>query len=186
MFKCRICSGTPFSTLFGFGDSMEHTSPKNVGSDTEDVTSTAQNADELSNIDSEDLNELRSAEEVAFLVKAWDAYVHERAKALWKTPAKRYSILASIAKECDKRDDPVLGNDITCVKWKGKYEDDYPIIYVNKPDENVDSSTYVNRMLVFLFADQESYEKIDKTRYKAFEMVCGNKWCINLTHISLC
>lgn len=35
----------------------------------------------------------RSAEEVAYVVKAWDTYVHERAKALWKTPARRYSIL---------------------------------------------------------------------------------------------
>lgn len=34
-------------------------------------------------------------------------------------------------------------------------------------------------------ADQQSYEQIDKEHYRAFEMACGNSWCINLTHISL-
>lgn len=179
----------PFANLFGMGESNDEQETDNVHRRTSFDDDFSPSLDgsvaNYSASEGADMRARRSVEEVSYVVKAWDTYVHERAKALWKTPAKRYSILSSIAKECERTDDPILGNDVSCVRWHGPMEDNYPIITVNRPGESHGSTTYVNRMLVFLFADQQSYEQIDKELYKAFEMACGNKWCINLTHISL-
>lgn len=176
----------PFANLFGLGeddnDDNEHCRRNRDDDYSPSLDGSIAN---YSASEGGEMHVKRSAEEVAYVVKAWDTYVHERAKALWKTPARRYSILSCIAKECARSDDPVLGNDVSCVRWNGPMEDNYPVITVTRPGESKGSTTYVNRMLVFLFADQQSYEQIDKEHYRAFEMACGNSWCINLTHISL-
>ncbi|GFE55092.1 hypothetical protein BaOVIS_024960 [Babesia ovis] len=201
MFKCRVCSIVPFASFLGLVEPGEEDDKRGGRHQTRyDEDASPSMDDSLSSCsasESEAARDHRSAEEVAYLVKAWDTYVHERAKSLWKTPAKRYSILgtvstatsnpfsASIAKDCSRSDDPVLGNDVSCVRWHGATEDGNPVISVSRPGESKGSSTYVSRMLVFLFADQQSYELIDKEPYRAFEMACGNKWCVNLTHISL-
>ncbi|XP_952597.1 uncharacterized protein TA16085 [Theileria annulata] len=188
MFRCKACSGTPFAAFFGLDEPDEDkqkTSDEVVESETDDGALSPRNPDELSNDEQEKLNEPRNAEEVTYLAKIYNTYVHERAKILWKNESTRIQILKEIAMGCCKNDDPVLGNDIQCVKWVGDFHDEYPVIHIQEPKETMKKRTYVSRMLVFLFADEESYQKIDVNKYTPFTMVCGNKWCVNLTHIML-
>ncbi|GBE60960.1 hypothetical protein, conserved [Babesia ovata] len=171
MFKCRVCSIVPFASFLGLVESNEDDDNLHVrrrGSCDDDFTPSVNGSQaSYSASESEAARDRRSAEEVAYLVKAWDTYVHERAKALWKTPAKRYSILASIAKECGRADDPVLGNDVACVRWYGDTEDGNPVITVSRPGEAKGSTTYVSRMLVFLFAGEQPMRKESRLRRSA-------------------
>ncbi|CDR93870.1 hypothetical protein, conserved [Babesia bigemina] len=189
MFKCRVCSIVPFASFLGLFESDDDDENKHVrksgGSDCDSTPSAIASETPHSVAESEVERDRRSAEEVAYLVKSWDTYVHERAKAMYKTPAKRYSILASIAKGCGRADDPILGNDVACVRWYGDTEDGNPVISYSSTGDAKGKITYVTRMMVFLFADQQSYEIIDKAGCRSFKMACGNRWCINLTHISL-
>ena len=45
--------------------------------------------------------------------------------------------------------------------------------------------TYVNRILAFIFATDESFTKLMELPKTPFRMWCGNQLCINLAHISL-
>ncbi|ORM41800.1 DNA replication licensing factor MCM6 [Babesia sp. Xinjiang] len=160
MFKCRVCSIVPFASFLGLVETGEDDDKphvrRQVSYDDDLSPSMDGSVTSCSVSDNEAARDRRSAEEVAYLVKAWDTYVHERAKALWKTPAKRYSILAGIAKDCARSDDPVLGNDVSCVRWHGATDNGNPVITVSRPGEAKGSTTYVSRMLVFLFAGMDS------------------------------
>ncbi|GIX63551.1 DNA replication licensing factor MCM6 [Babesia caballi] len=189
MFKCRVCSIVPFASFLGLiGAEEEDDEPHlNRRLSREDDFSPSLNGSDAScaSYKEDAAPGRRSAEEIAYLVKAWDACTHERAKAFWKTPAQRYAILSSIAKGCARSDDPVTGVDGPCVRWYGAMQDDYPVIPIRRPGDTKDSMSYVNRMLVFFFADAQSFEQIDKEVYRAFKMHCGNRWCVSVTHILL-
>ncbi|EAN32400.2 hypothetical protein TpMuguga_02g00114 [Theileria parva strain Muguga] len=188
MFRCKACSGTPFAAFFGLDETEEENQKKSdeeVESETDDEALSPRNPDDLSNDESGKTNGPRNSEEVVYLAKIYNTYVHDRAKNLWKDENTRIQILKELAVGCGKNDDPVLGSDIQCVKWIGDFHEEFPIIHISDPNETMKKRTYVNRMLVFLFADAESYSKIDANKYTPFSMVCGNKWCVNLTHIML-
>lgn len=54
-----------------------------------------------------------------------------------------------------------------------------------KPGESSESSTYVNRLLVFIFATPESFEQSLRLPKQPFKMACGDQLCVNLHHILL-
>merc|ERR1712129_66367 len=54
-----------------------------------------------------------------------------------------------------------------------------------KPGEEVESVTYINRILSFIFAEEESFELLMRLPKEPFSMNCGNQLCIHLSHISV-
>ncbi|CDJ61289.1 hypothetical protein, conserved [Eimeria maxima] len=92
-----------------------------------------------------------------------------------------------IARGVHRGYDPVLGDDKQCVVWYGDLseDDNLPVIRMVKPGETQESQTYVNRTLVFLYADEESFNELQEKPKKAFTMACANPLCVNLTHIAL-
>jgi hypothetical protein len=55
-----------------------------------------------------------------------------------------------------------------------------------KPGEDEESVTYVNRILSFAFAAEESFEWLMRLPKKTpFKMSCGNQLCIHIGHISV-
>lgn len=47
------------------------------------------------------------------------------------------------------------------------------------------SSTYVNRILSFIFATDDSFTELQRLPQAPFKMSCGFQRCINLAHVSL-
>lgn len=121
------------------------------------------------------------------LCRAWEHYVHPRAREFWQTSEARIEILQKIARGVHRGYDPVLGDDKQCVVWYGDLseDDNLPVIRMVKPGETQESQTYVNRTLVFLYADEESFNELQEKPKKAFTMACANPLCVNLTHIAL-
>nr|CEL64517.1 TPA: hypothetical protein BN1204_004140 [Neospora caninum Liverpool] len=191
MWNCRVCSSSPFASLFGFGSSSDDDKKKkkrggSTGTDASYSTSEGESV-YTDRYTSQETFEPRSPEEIATLCRAWEYYVHPRAKEFWQTSEARMEILKKIAAGVHRDYDPVLGDDRQCVIWYGDLsEDDHlPVIRMVKPGESQESQTYVNRTLVFLYADEESFNELQEKPKKAFTMACGNPMCVNLTHIAL-
>ncbi|CDJ49115.1 cyclin, putative [Eimeria brunetti] len=136
---------------------------------------------------SQETFEPRSPEEMEALCRAWEHYVHPRAREFWQTSEARMEILQKIARGVHRGYDPVLGDDKQCVVWYGDLSEDdqLPVIRMVKPGETQESQTYVNRTLVFLYADEESFNELQEKPKRAFTMACANPLCVNLTHIAL-
>lgn len=66
-----------------------------------------------------------------------------------------------IANGITKNDDPILGDDYACVFWFGdkNKNDNCPIISVKKGNDNIETITYVNRVLIFLYAGLDRPKK---------------------------
>lgn len=96
-------------------------------------------------------------------------------------------VLLQLARGIDKKDDPVLGVDDQCVYWYGDVANDgnQAAIRMVKPGEETESVTYVNRLLAFLFATDESFEQLMQLPKQPFAMSCGDQLCVHLAHISL-
>ena len=45
--------------------------------------------------------------------------------------------------------------------------------------------TYVNRVLAFIFATDESFDQLMRLPKEPFKMSCSDQLCVNLAHISL-
>ena len=43
---------------------------------------------------------------------------------------------------------------------------------------------FVNRLIVFLFATDDSFDKLMKLPKEPFPMSCGDQLCLNVKHIS--
>ncbi|SIO73413.1 conserved Plasmodium protein, unknown function [Babesia microti strain RI] len=179
MSKCRICSSTPFGSLFNMllGDN----------SNVYDSNGALNSPDFIFAENLSDEEEDRTTEELQILIKAWETYVHSRALQCWKSPDDIYKILELIARGCGNKSDPILGGDNNCVIWRGELskDGDDPIITFKTSGSTTFSHSYVNRVLVFLYADEESFQLLQTKPKEAFKMQCGNKLCINLTHISM-
>jgi len=95
-------------------------------------------------------------------------------------------ILMQILQGVDKNQEPVLGED-ECVYWYGDCTSDssQAVLKMTKPGERDESVTYVNRVLAFIFATDESFEALMKLPKHAFTMTCSDQLCVNLKHISL-
>ncbi|TRY53205.1 Uncharacterized protein CTYZ_00003978 [Cryptosporidium tyzzeri] len=188
MFSCfRSCSESPFCLLFGFKEEKSN----NYGTDR------SQRALSSKMSEASDVNEKkkkqkqlfnrRTADEVLTICRSWENYIHPRAKDFWKSSEQVYEILSNIASNIDRSDDPITSGEEQCVRWHGELEaeDGAPVIRILKPGETDECQTYVNRILAFLYADDESFLELQKKPPVAFKNVCEDPICINLTHISL-
>eukprot|EP00923_Selenidium_pygospionis_P019201 GHVN01033617.1.p1 GENE.GHVN01033617.1~~GHVN01033617.1.p1 ORF type:complete len:199 (+),score=15.79 GHVN01033617.1:116-712(+) len=184
MWNCRACSSSPFQAFFGGGAEGKSKSKKSKSEISRTDVETADGASSYTQLTFVEPSEL----EVELKCKAWENYVHQRAKMFWGTGGQIHHLLKSIARSVDKRDDPVLSDDPEhCVIWHGEVtEDGFPVVELKKPDEPNPQPTYVSRTLVFLYADEEAYEELRTKPHKApFPMACRERLCVNLTHISL-
>ncbi|KAH7649132.1 hypothetical protein FG379_003697 [Cryptosporidium bovis] len=187
MFSCfRSCSDSPFCLLFGF---KEEKTTKNYGSDRSHraLSSKVSVSSEKSNRRRKHHFEKRTPDEVLTACRAWENYIHPRAKDFWKSSEQVYEILSSIANNIERDDDPITNGDEQCVRWHGELsaDDGSPVIRIMKPGETDECQTYVNRILVFLYADDESFLELQRKPLTVFKNACEDPLCINLNHISL-
>eukprot|EP00922_Rhytidocystis_sp_ex-Travisia-forbesii_P023415 GHVS01034339.1.p1 GENE.GHVS01034339.1~~GHVS01034339.1.p1 ORF type:complete len:199 (+),score=31.04 GHVS01034339.1:223-819(+) len=196
MFKCRSCANTPFAAFFGLNGDEEETPPKKKAGKRSEGGRNSNYAESEggSTTRTEDF-EPRGPEEMKLLTRGWENYVHPRAKKMWSSGGQLHRILDNIARGCNRSDDPVLGDDQQCVEWHGDYsaEEGLPVMMILQPvtKEGMEDSeefeevlSHVNRVLVFLYADDSSFSELEN-RTEPLIMACGNKNCVNLTHISL-
>lgn len=129
----------------------------------------------------------RTDEEVTAVIREWEQYAHPRAKEFFSSPEMLHEVLTQLAKGIDRNDDPVLGPDEKCVFWYGDVTKDdlQAAIRMVKPGEQQESVTYVNRVLAFVFATDDSFEQLMKLPKEPFKMSCGDQLCVHLAHISL-
>lgn len=135
-----------------------------------------------------DTFERREALDIESLVRSWEPYVHPRAREFFPTNDMLLQVLTQIAKSVNKSEDPILGSDSDCCHWFGEVTKDDPqqaCIRMVKPGESTESTTFVNRVLVFIFATDESFELLMKLPKEPFRMTCCDQLCINLNHISV-
>eukprot|EP00913_Durusdinium_trenchii_P015000 g14070.t1 len=106
----------------------------------------------------------RSGEEVTMAVKQWARHAHPRANDFFASPEQLHEVLTQLAQGIDREDDPILGPDDKCVYWYGDVtkEDLQAAIRMVKPGESAESVTFVNRVLAFIFATDESFNKLMK------------------------
>jgi len=190
MWNCRVCSNTPFASFFGFPDSSKELSKnkKQARTSSEISSNSYETRDSpvKGAVHLKDSWEPRSPPEILTLCSSWEEYVHPRAKEFWTTSESLHQILASIARGVDKLEDPIFGGEERCVIWHGEYGDDgLPVMRIKKPKMSQEALNFVNRTLVFLYADEESFEELRGKPKGAFAMACNNPRCVNLTHISL-
>mmetsp|Transcript_98014 Transcript_98014/g.277534 ORF Transcript_98014/g.277534 Transcript_98014/m.277534 type:complete len:211 (-) Transcript_98014:80-712(-) len=202
LFQCRICSTDVFGQLFGGDEDPEDESAIEPWKDSRMKNSSR-------------AFRRRSEEEVRITVREWEKYVHPRALEYFRAPGKLQEVLGRMARSLDKTDDPVQGCDDYCVRWRGETmkgpspssdnesEDDMvashdsydfvgdhrhrrqAIFRMVKPGDNQETVTYVNRILAFAFAADESFEELMKLPKQPFRMSCGNQLCVHIAHISI-
>ena len=71
--------------------------------------------------------------------------------------------------------------------WYGPVSKDnteQAIIELTKPGESSRTPTFVNRLLTFIFATDESFDRLQRLSKEPFRMVCGDQLCVNIKHIS--
>mmetsp|Transcript_68166 Transcript_68166/g.158195 ORF Transcript_68166/g.158195 Transcript_68166/m.158195 type:complete len:188 (+) Transcript_68166:96-659(+) len=178
MFQCRMCSENPFATLFGQPQQKEQADKKKSKKPPARKPSSRRN---------EAAWQARSEEELKEVIKQWEQYAHPRAREFFTSPEMLQEVLMQLAKGIDKNDDPVLGSDDKCVYWYGDVtkDDMQAAIRMVKPGETSESVTYVNRVLAFIFATDESFEQLMRLPKEPFKMSCGDPLCVHLAHISL-
>lgn len=132
--------------------------------------------------------ERRTSDEITSLVATWEPYVHPRAREFFPSHDMLLQVLTQIARGLHKSEDPVLGGDAQCFHWYGEVTKDEPqqaCIRMVKPGESSESTTFVNRVLVFVFATDESFEQLMRLPKEPFRMTCSDQLCVNLSHISV-
>lgn len=129
----------------------------------------------------------RNPEDIKACVRAWEQYAHPRAREFFPSREMLDSVLEQLARGIHKEDDPVLGDDTKCVYWYGDVtkDDQQAAIKMVKPGETGESITYVNRVLAFIFATDESFDHLMRLPKEPFKMSCNDQLCVNLAHISL-
>jgi len=179
VFPCRICAENPFTAIFG-GPSQQ-AEEKQKKSKKKTSSSSRQSGRNAANFNP------RSEAEIDAAVKQWLQYAHPRARDFFTTPQQLEEVLREIAKGTDKNDDPILGPEEKNVYWHGDVtkDDQQAAIRMVKPGEAEESVTYVNRVLAFIFATDESFEKLMQLPKEPFKMSSGDQLDIHLAHISL-
>ena len=132
--------------------------------------------------------EPRDLEGLKKLVTSWEPFVHPRAREFFPSQEILVQVLTQLAQAINKDEDPILGGEENCVHWYGEVTKDAPVaqaaIRMMKPGESSESVTFVNRVLVFVFATDDSFEQLMKLPKEPFKTVCGEQLCVNLNHIS--
>eukprot|EP00440_Ansanella_granifera_P009371 gb/GFBE01010155.1/.p1 GENE.gb/GFBE01010155.1/~~gb/GFBE01010155.1/.p1 ORF type:complete len:184 (+),score=46.02 gb/GFBE01010155.1/:1-552(+) len=181
MFQCRICTENPFSAMMGGGDKSDKSKNKSKRAPEKDRHRVSASKRDFK------AYQARSDEEVAAVIKEWAKYAHPRAKEFFTSPDQLDEVLTQLARGTDKNDDPILGPDDKCVYWYGDVtkDDSQAAIKMVKPGEQSESVTYVNRVLAFVFATDDSFERLMQLPKEPFKMSCGDQLCVHLAHISL-
>eukprot|EP00930_Biecheleria_cincta_P098687 TRINITY_DN90339_c0_g1_i1.p2 TRINITY_DN90339_c0_g1~~TRINITY_DN90339_c0_g1_i1.p2 ORF type:complete len:189 (+),score=40.62 TRINITY_DN90339_c0_g1_i1:86-652(+) len=186
MFQCRICAENPFNTLFG--GQAPAKGEKDSKKKKEKAGAVAGSAGRRSVSQRDEVAfKVRTAKEVDALIAEWVQYTHPRAKDFFSDQEDMESVLREVAEGIDRCFDPILGSDDQCVYWYGNVTKDdlQAAIRMVKPGDNSESVTYVNRVLAFIFATDESFERLMKLPKEPFRMSCGDQLCVHLAHISL-
>jgi hypothetical protein len=180
MFNCRICTDSPLLSAL-FGTQKASTQPE-----TSSRASTRAPSVQRKRRDPEAFA-ARDLEATQALVQSWESFVHPRAREFFPTPELLLTVLTQIAKSVNTGEDPILGDSSTCVHWYGEVTKDEPAqaaIRMIKPGETAESVTFVNRVLVFIFATDDSFSELMKLPKEPFKMICGDQLCCSLHHIS--
>jgi len=129
----------------------------------------------------------RTDAEIKAIVDKWENYAHPRAREFFNSTDMLRGVLVQLAKGTDKSQDPILGSEDKCVFWQGEVtkEDLQAAIKMIKPGETEETVTYVNRVLAFIFATDDSFEALMQLPKEPFKMSCGDQLCVHLAHISL-
>lgn len=129
-------------------------------------------------------HECRTEAEVEELVQHWKRYVHPRAREFCNLD----EVLANIASQLPRGEDPVTGPGTSCVFWRGDTELNEAGVYESVT--TVDwihgrKQVFTNRLLVFLFATTESMNFLMTLPKRPFLMGCQHQLCLNLAHLDM-
>jgi hypothetical protein len=118
--------------------------------------------------------------------RTWETYVHPRAREYFTSHEALVVALTTIAKNINADEDPILHSTDECVTWYGPVSDSNPPQAVLELDDSASGKkpTFVNRLLAYVFATDESFEALMKLPKAPFVMACGDQLCINVKHIS--
>mmetsp|Transcript_3742 Transcript_3742/g.9547 ORF Transcript_3742/g.9547 Transcript_3742/m.9547 type:complete len:185 (-) Transcript_3742:123-677(-) len=182
MFQCRMCAENPFLGMFGDDPPPKEKKSKKQKDD-------QWSRDKKSNSGKSrgaEVHKARTEEEASALVTKWLQYAHPRAYEIFAADSLE-NVLKEMALAIDREDDPVLGDGSKCVFWYGEVtaKDNQAALRIMKPGESEESVTFVNRLLAYIFATDESFEHLMQLPKEAFRMRCGDQLCICLGHISL-
>jgi len=175
MFHCRMCSENPFVRMFVPEEGREDT--------TKEKKSQSKHRPKKGTATFKP----RSEEAMQELLDIWAQYVHPRARDSFGSPEELNDVLIQLAISIHETEDPILGDEQRCVIWYGHVADDTQeaVVRLMKPGDQTESITYVNRLLAFIFATDESFEQLMKQPKVPFKMKCKNQICVNLHHISV-
>ncbi|CAE7213153.1 unnamed protein product, partial [Symbiodinium sp. CCMP2456] len=124
----------------------------------------------------------RSDAEVEKCVEKWKELVHPRAREFLGDGFD--DVLTDVAKFTDTGKDPVLGGG--CCQWHGRRtKGGNAALGVCKPGDARESITYLNRLLAFGFATDESFEKLMKLPKEPFKMTCNDQLCVSVSCIGV-
>lgn len=179
VFDCRFCSQIPLSNWLGL------TSTKTAHGGPPGDNNPATPKPSRRKLES---FERRTQDEITALVASWEPYVHPRAREFFPSQDMLIQVLTQIARGVHRSHDPILGSETDCYHWFGEVTKDEPqqaCIRMVKPGESSESTTFVNRVLVFIFATDESFEQLMRLPKEPFRMTCCDQLCVNLSHISV-
>jgi len=178
--NCRFCSQNPFMQLLGGGGSEPKVEEEKMKSKKAAQKKTHMKRNEVT-------FQPRSEKEVRELIEKWKEYAHPRAREFFTSTSMLEEVLTQLANGINKTDDPILGPEEPCVYWYGDVtkDDQQAAIKMIKPGETAESVTYVNRVLAFIFATDESFEQLMRLPKEPFKMSCNDQLCVHLAHISL-
>jgi len=189
MFQCRMCSENPFNGMFGGADERRGRDEMRRKKKDKNQYKNLQERHEPKHASrrNEASFQARTEEEILALVRQWEQYAHPRAREFFMTPERLEEVLKQLAKCIDVGDDPILGAEDKCVFWFGEVTKDehQAAIRMVKPGENAESVTYVNRLLAFIFATNDSFEQLMRLPKEPFKMCCEDQLCVHLAHILL-
>lgn len=196
MFNCRVCANTPFGAIFGYEDdssrSRDKRSRRHKGHEIRSMMSRedsqgSEPAFHRATSAERTCFRRRYPDEVHTKVAAWFSYLHVRAHEFWKDEATIKDALEKVASSVDREADPILAELGHCVFWHGDVspEDGTPTITMVKPGESSPADVSVTRILVFLYADDDSFEELQQRPQQVLKTICDEPLCINLSHISL-
>jgi hypothetical protein len=129
--------------------------------------------------------ERRSSAEVDALVEHWRHWIHPRADDFYKLD----EVLKNIAKNVSKGQDPVTSGADNCIFWYGDTSEENGnhegIMEIDRQSAGGTQRqvVYTNRMLVYLFATEDSFRVLMKLPKAPFRMACDHPLCINLGHV---
>ncbi|CAJ1352712.1 unnamed protein product [Effrenium voratum] len=107
----------------------------------------------------------RSDSEIADDVGHWHCFVHQRARNIF-SQEQLDTLLAQLARNVSKAEDPIASGSQECVLWHGditineKRELQAAICIAHK--DKTKTVGFANRLLTFIFADDDSYDVLKK------------------------